>query len=550
MIYQLRMSPSKKMTISTKISTARRLAKFITWVSCLNHYVSHYGIMAVPLRFQELRSPAIRSSLSSEFPELEKVVATTPLKRNFVLEERGHSESEPGAAADFLQLGSEVTDSSSQAMHAALALLQGYSVMYQRNLANTSNSIYKQLDNASSYVYKHDDDNRTPIWPWIRLGSIIRKRNHTNMSGETANLTRAPAAHTSSGIVRKQADADSTRHLDKEERAALLKSVNKVAYPTGLPAFFTSIRKCVGNARHFMTVLDIATLTAAVLLCLYICFVARFRGAIGVRAQVKSLRVSTGKNIQDLFEIKERYDCCHFEPLNPGVVLRLQGTVVAGSQGKLIAPLSRRDCVHFSASVSSKRHDGINALPIAFHSVCVDFTLTLLDAPHIQISVYGQDVSLFDITRGTTQDQRRFSESPDHWQDFILTHRAPGHVGATSASLRSENASLEFREVALFAGAIVTCVGELRRGHDGMLRLFPCEDVSAVQNNDAPIPNMVGERWRTSWERPDAKNAKAPDKVLISDDTQLLQAPNSGWVCLGSHSGKKDNRVEDCKDDA
>eukprot|EP00746_Dinoflagellata_sp_MGD_P133994 gnl/MRDRNA2_/MRDRNA2_67786_c0_seq2.p1 gnl/MRDRNA2_/MRDRNA2_67786_c0~~gnl/MRDRNA2_/MRDRNA2_67786_c0_seq2.p1 ORF type:complete len:531 (-),score=79.50 gnl/MRDRNA2_/MRDRNA2_67786_c0_seq2:72-1664(-) len=530
------------MMINTKHSVAQRLnsaGKFITWVFYLTPYVSYDGIMAVPLRLQELRSPAMQPSLRSEFHELETLVPSTPSKRKIALKEHGHSGSEPGAAPDFFQLGSEIADNSSQAMYTALALLQGNTAIYQRKFAN-----------ASSYMYTHHINDSTPIWPWIQLGSLIRKSNGTNKRAETANLTGGLTAHTNSVTVRKQADADSYRHLDKEERVALLKSVNKVAYPTGLPAFFSSIRKYIVGARHFMTVLDIATLTVAVLLCLYVCFVSRFGAAIGMRAQVKALRVSTGKNVQDLFEIKERYDCCHFEPLRPGVMLRLQGTVVVGSQGKLIAPLSRRDCVHFSASVSSKRHDGIHALPIAFHSVCVDFTLALIDAPHIQISVYGQDVGLFDMTKGTTQDHRRFSESPDHWQDFILTHRAPGHVDTSSASLRSENASLEFREVALFAGAIVTCVGELRRGHDGVLRLFPCEEVGAVESDDAPKPSLLGERWRTSWERPDAKNAKATDKVFISDDKQLLQAPNSGWAYLGCPCGRKENRVNDCEDDA
>merc|ERR1719359_2789700 len=199
--------------------------------------------------------------------------------------------------------------------------------------------------------------------------------------------------------------------------------------------------------------------------------------------------------------MKERYDCCHLHPLNPGVVVRLQGRVLPGSQGKLIAPLSRRDCVHFSASASVKRHDGIHALPVAFHSMCVDFIISLLDAPEIKIKVCGHDVALFDSDKGMTQDQRRFSDSPDHWQDFILTHRASGAEAQSSAALRSESTSLEFREVALVAGAVVTCVGELRQGHDGVLRLFPCGELHAEQPTGVQSGGF-GERWRTSWEKP------------------------------------------------
>jgi hypothetical protein len=527
------------MTINTKIRMSVRLnsaAMFITWVSFLTPGVSLRGTVAVPLRLHELRTPAMQPTGDTEFPEHDELVQSTTLKHKIAPERRSHSQSHPDDVPDFFQLGSEVEDNSSHAVDALLSLLQeNDAVVYRRRFANATDSVYTRLANVSSYLYKQHRSQSTPIWPWIRLGTIIRKSNHTKKHAENGTWEEGFSAKKNSGTVRKQADADTNVHLDKEERVALLKSVKQIERPIGLPAFFTSIRKYIAGSHRLMTTLDVATLTAAVLLCLYICFVARFGVANGVRAQVESLRVSTGKNIQDIFEIKERYDCCHFEPLSPGVVFRLQGTVNAGSQGKLVAPLSRRDCVHFSASVSSKRHDGINALPIAFHSVCMDFTLTLLDAPHVQVTVYGQDVALFDMTKGTTQDQRRFSESPDHWQDFILTHRAPGHAGASSASLRSENASLEFREVALFTGAIVTCVGELRRGHDGALHLFPCEEIDSGQRGDASQFRTFGERWRTSWERPEAKNAKATDKVFISDDARLLKAPRPGWACLRRH---------------
>lgn len=535
-------------TISTNGRTTVRLhsaAKSIAWALLITLIVFQHGVMAVPLRLQEFRLLAMQpASPGIEIPKNAPLLPSTLSKQKAASEDRSHSELDL-AAPDFLQLGSEVENKSNHAMYTPrrqiLALLEGNrTAMYPRTFSNSSSYIYKQLINNNT--------ENPQMWPWIHLGSIIRRANYTKKYTKKGDLEDGLAAHKNAGTVRKQAEVDSNRHLDKEERAALLKSVNSDAHRSGLSAFFMSIRRYTVGSHGSMTTFDLAILTFVVLLCLYLAFVVRFGAATGVRAQVEAMRVSKGQSIQDAFQMKERYDCCHFQPLSPGVMLRLQGIVTPGSQGKLVAPLSRRDCVHFSASVSAKRHDGINALPIAFHSVCADFTLKLLDAPHIEVAVYGQDIALFDMKKGTTQDQKRFSESPDHWQDFVLTHRAPGIPG--SAALRSENASLEFREVALVAGAVVTCVGELRRVHDGSLRLFPCEEVNTDHDGSAQHESVFRERWRTSWERPEAKAAKTNDKVLISDDKQLLKPSRPSWVCLSRQDGRKESHIDDCEDDA
>jgi hypothetical protein len=444
---------------------------------------------------------------------------------------------------DFVQLGSDVEDNSSHVMYTALR--EGNTtVMYRRELVNASDL----ADEPGSFQDKRHVEKNVRIWPWVRLSSIIKRTNHTEKAAlnigpfvhkitREAALELEPFVHNSSGTVTKQPDADSNAYVDREERAALLKSVKRQRqrHPG---AFYTELRRHTVPTRHTSITLDVAVLMLTVLLCLSLCFAFRIGVAKGpIRAQVEALHVSSGHDIQDLFQMKERYDCCHCQPMSPGLVFRLEGIVTVGRQGKLVAPLSKQDCVHFSASAASKRHDGIHALPVAFQSVCVDFTITLLDAPHVQVAVSGQDVALFDIKKGTTQDQRRFSESPDHWQDFILTHRAFGTIGASSAALRSENASLEFREVALVAGSVVTCVGELRRGHDGVLRLAPFEDVSAEHRGSAQS-GIFAEPWRTSWERPEAKAAKSTQKVFVSDDRRLLKASRPGWVCLNRHSGK------------
>jgi len=500
------------------------------------------AVMAVPVRWQELHNPEMQPpSRRVDDHKRNKLLPSTRTNQKAPSEQHSHSESnahseqlirsesKASVAPDFLQMESDVVDNSSHALFMALRLLQGNTtVRYQRNLANTSIP-------AADYGYltnKRHVSRDPPMWPWVSSVSIIRKTNHT----EKATLRMSPFIINSSGTARKHTEVDSNHHLDREERAALLKSVNQNEQQGALYSLFAAFRAHMVPIRRFMTTLDVAALTVAVLLCLWLCFTSRLGIETGVRAQVASLRVSTAQDIQNLFQMKERYDCCHLQPFSPGVVLRLQGTITPGRQGKLVAPLSRRDCVHFSASASGKRHDGIHALPIAFHSVCVDFTITLLDDPTVKIAVYGQDIALFDIKKGTTQDLKRFAESPDHWQDFILSHRASSVVGAlsSSAALRSESLSLDFQEVALLVGEVVTCVGEVRRGHDGGLRLFPCEDFST--EHDGAKSDILGERWRTSWERPEAQAPKTTEKVLISDDQRLLKPTRARWATLNRHA--------------
>lgn len=545
---------------------SNRAAASVAWVFVIFSLVYQQGVMAVPVRLQP---PVSHSAAMQPTPGK----ADTPKRHMALLSTHSKNHSEPSKASpkashantppevqnildsstnvepDFLQLGSAIEEltapvpDNSTVVYVPRALLQEKMVaMYQKELGNSSSEHALLTEHALSHAlsgHKQYQERNASIWPWIRLGSVIRKSNTTREAVLNDPFSKEPT-----GIVKNRADTDGNDDFDKEERVALLKSVKRSERPGALISFFTAFRRHFVTDHHLMALpLGVAALTITAFVGLWLLFTLRFGVPSGVRAQIETLQVSSGQEIQNLFQTKERYDCCHFQPLSPGLVLRMQGKVVPGRQGKLVAPLSKRDCVHFSASASAKRHDGIHALPVAYHSSCVDFVITMLDAPHIQIAIRGQEVALFDTTNGKTEDQRCFSESPDHWQDFVLTHRAPGADGMSSASLRSESASLEFREVALVAGTVVTCVGEVRRGYDGMLELFPCEEVSA-QHSASMQPGIFSERWRTSWERLEDKALKAPEKVLISDDKRLLKKP--GWGCLNRHSIKRgDARGED-----
>jgi len=518
---------------------SNRAAASVAWVFFTISLTFQQGVAAVPVRLQpkvQRAHSAVMQPTPGKAQSLKHTALLSTHQKKKAAQE-ANVQSEASAVPDFLQLGSDIEDNSSSVFpYMTPALLEeNMTAMYDQEVANNS---VPDIERGSSSDKQPVAENPS-VWPWVHMGSIVRKVFNPN-----------EGLNNKSGMVKSRRGAGGKGYLDQEERDALLKErdallkqVNGYQHSDTLNVFSDTLLRHTFKGHRWMTslgitaglhVMVVAAVTAVV--CLWLCLTLRYGRTAGVRAQVEALHVSKGHEIRELFHMKERYDCCHFQPLNPGKVLRLQGIVKPGRLGQLVAPLSRRDCVHFSACASTKRHDGIHAIPVAFHSMCVDFTITLLDAPEIQIAVCGHDVALFESDKkGMTQDQRRFQDSPDHWQDFILTHRAD--PSQTCAALRSETSLLEFREVALLTGAIVTCVGELRQGPDGMLRLFPCGEVGAEGVAGDVHPGIFGERWRTSWERPEAVSMKAPEKVLISDDKRLLRQSPKGWGCVSRHAG-------------
>lgn len=524
---------------------SNRAAASVAWVFVMLSLTFHKGVMAVGVR-QQLQVPHAAHRVmqpargAADIPKRQTALLSAQKKHKSP--QVASIPSEASTVPDFFQLDSDIEDNSSNAFayeynvpsdilleEAKKELLEDYhniTSMYHVQ-ANTSDPALDEGSSSDKQQLAKSPSN----WPWVRLGKVVRKTNNTEEPG-----------------------SDIGSYL-LQNRTSLLKSGQRGKQQSGVVRTVTAIQRLMMPDHRFMALpLGLAFLIITAFVCLYLFLSWRFGRTTGVRAQVEALHLSTGNDIQELFQMKERYDCCHFQPISPGLTLRLQGTVTAGRQGKLVAPLSRQDCVHFSASASTKRHDGIHGLPVAFHSVCVDFTITLLDAPDIEVTICGQDVALFDSNQCVTEDQRRFSDSPDHWQDFILTHRAPGTMGLSSAALRSESGSLEFREVALITGAVVTCVGELRQCHDGVLRLFPCGEFGPERSAGDVRAGNFGERWRTSWEKPESTSSmKTPEKVLISDDKRLLKQKRKRWDCLHRHTGnicgRKDLPKEKVPDD-
>merc|ERR1719305_1019699 len=89
-------------------------------------------------------------------------------------------------------------------------------------------------------------------------------------------------------------------------------------------------------------------------------------------------------------------------------------------------------------------------------------------------------------------------------------------------AFESENLSFQFREVALSLGAIVTCMGEVRRDQYGVLGLWPWQSkpITMANRDGCDLPGSDLE------------------KVLISDDSTLF--PKSShymipWDCCADN---------------
>jgi len=266
-----------------------------------------------------------------------------------------------------------------------------------------------------------------------------------------------------------------------------------------------------------------------------------------VRSHVEALPLTVWDKVKLLLPDDDRYDCAFSKPLSTRSLVRLEAVVVlpsapvgnfsfgvatggegaSSAPGSLTTPLTQQPCVVFSAVCSRRLHEGVPCVPLAFASASMDFFIAPVDAPNgTRIRIRGDDLSLFDICRGKFEEQRHFASAPEHWQDFVLAHRAEsfgcgsgggagaGGVGSdwqTSAALRTEGALLDFQECALLLGATATFVGELHRAADGALSLRPlrpesddCDLFGASPSADTSVHSCSAARtrepWRTSWE--------------------------------------------------
>lgn len=242
-----------------------------------------------------------------------------------------------------------------------------------------------------------------------------------------------------------------------------------------------------GRSKRRLAVMGVVVLTVLSLTFILRCclFGTAPPSPDAVRTEVEKIRVTRGVDLQSMFALKSTSGANADKPLCPGLLMRIQGRVVAGPGSSLTSPFSGRPSVLYSASVTRKGSlDGVHQPPLAFHSAGADFAVQLSDAPDIIVQVHGQDVSLFDMGDGQHQSEQVFQEAPDAWRGFVLAHHMVNGGSELSAKfgscldLGSDGAELEFRECALTVGAEVTCVGEVARDRSGGLGLFPWQPSS------------------------------------------------------------------------
>lgn len=227
-------------------------------------------------------------------------------------------------------------------------------------------------------------------------------------------------------------------------------------------------------------------------------------GGIALRQSVIALSVCRGTNISKFLPAAVAYDCALSRPVSSREILRFEGHVqVVAPSASLTSPLTRQNCVIYSATVSRQLHDGVPPVPVAFASANVVFYVALADGSGVRIELRGEDVSLFCVCAGRRVARQSLARAPECWQDFVLTHRitAPSADARTSCELTTDTNDLEFHECALLVGAAVTVVGELHRSSDGLLSLLPARE---------------GVGWVA---------ACCSGRVLTSDDPSLLSVP-------------------------
>lgn len=212
---------------------------------------------------------------------------------------------------------------------------------------------------------------------------------------------------------------------------------------------------------------------------------------------VESLPVLSSQEVKLALRPRGGYDCLLPQPQEVTVAIRVEGRVMALPEAELCAPLTGRSCVLFSTSVGEVRLDGVPAPPVAFCTRSTDFEVELCGGGSpMRLRVHGQDVALFDVVGGKQQEQVVLGNAPEHLQAFVRAHGAARTPGGAAV--------LEFTECLLAVGAVVTCVGELRRAPTGEVWLRPLQERSGAYELSSINDTHV-------------------EKVMVSDDPSLLE---------------------------
>eukprot|EP00933_Yihiella_yeosuensis_P082149 TRINITY_DN95926_c0_g1_i1.p1 TRINITY_DN95926_c0_g1~~TRINITY_DN95926_c0_g1_i1.p1 ORF type:complete len:579 (-),score=166.55 TRINITY_DN95926_c0_g1_i1:142-1878(-) len=231
------------------------------------------------------------------------------------------------------------------------------------------------------------------------------------------------------------------------------------------------------------------------------------------------------------------------EAVRPGILMRVEGRVVARGGMALSAPFSGRPCVLYSASASNHRQDGVHQPPLAYHAAGSDFLVELDNGEDnklqgLQISVHSHDVSLVNMGAGRFAKESAFSDAPDSWRGFALGHLISGADAASNAMSRVDlgaKGAIEFCECALLVGSRVTCVGEIVRDRNGELSLCPWQPLAG----SVPEAALEGS---PSWEltgRDNPTSSPLAGQVFVSDSNDFLSSGAGKGGIFAGHWWKK-----------
>mmetsp|Transcript_46721 Transcript_46721/g.111118 ORF Transcript_46721/g.111118 Transcript_46721/m.111118 type:complete len:497 (-) Transcript_46721:65-1555(-) len=240
------------------------------------------------------------------------------------------------------------------------------------------------------------------------------------------------------------------------------------------------------------------------------------------RQYIETLPVQAPGALEGLFRARAGGDCLLFQPQISTAVVRLEGWVWAAEEARMMAPLSGKVCVYFNAMASEVTSLDVAsaAAPLATCTGANDFFLEL-HSPGNEVCcrVAGADVALFDTTVGRYRQRTQADRSQDRLKEFMRLHSLPRSQPIASSTM------LDFTENRLELGALVTCVGELRRSPSGDLRLGPLRGPRRAAAAE-PVEAGSIRAGLTSWEQQgldDFEVGSGNNKVMISDDPGLLR---------------------------
>eukprot|EP00930_Biecheleria_cincta_P026258 TRINITY_DN18530_c0_g1_i1.p1 TRINITY_DN18530_c0_g1~~TRINITY_DN18530_c0_g1_i1.p1 ORF type:complete len:481 (+),score=113.97 TRINITY_DN18530_c0_g1_i1:74-1516(+) len=260
---------------------------------------------------------------------------------------------------------------------------------------------------------------------------------------------------------------------------------------------------------------------------------------------VRSMHFTTEEELLAMLASQRGTD----EPLNAGVLMKIEGRIVAKPGQAMSTPFSDRACVMYSASASRPRQDGVHQPPLAYHAAGSDFVLQLdaLDesGKPLQVSVQSQDVCLFEMCAGRFAKEAAFADVAEAWKGFALSHLIHGSSTETAScntmSSIIAKGDLEFCECSLLDGAWVTCVGEVVRERNGELSLCPWRPAIAgveklPQRDNGRVASLkravLGRLSMPSWEEQVASGAMPSPlagQVFISDGSELRDMSREIW---------------------